>query len=78
LGLASGPRLAVGDGALGFWAVLDEIFPDTRHQRCRVHKTAALPKSLHAKAAPHEIWMTPSCARALTAFDEFLRTYRAK
>ena len=62
-GLASGPLLAVGDGALGFWAALDEVFPETRRQRCWVHKTANvlndLPKSLQAKAKAdlHEIWM---------------------
>jgi transposase-like protein len=62
-GLEIGPRLAVGDGALGFWGALDEIYPETRRQRCWVHKTAhvlnALPKSLQAKAKAqlHEIWM---------------------
>lgn len=83
-GLDSGPLLAVGDGALGFWAALDEIFPETRRQRCWVHKTAnvlnALPKSLQAKAkaALHEIWMAPTRARAFAAFDHFLKTYGAK
>ena len=51
------PKLAVGDGALGFWSALDEIYPDTRHQRCWVHKSAnvlnALPKSAQAKAAEY-------------------------
>ena len=57
------PKLAVGDGALGFWSALDEIYPETRHQRCWVHKSAnvlnALPKSVQPKAkeALHEIWM---------------------
>lgn len=56
------PVLAVGDGALGFWAALREVFPETREQRDWVHKTAnvlaALPKSAHpgAKAALAEIW----------------------
>lgn len=83
-GLASGPLLAVGDGALGFWAALDEVFPETRRQRCWVHKTGnvlnALPKSLHAKAKAdlHEIWMAPTRAQAVAAFDQFLKTYRAK
>ncbi len=49
-----GPNLAVGDGALGFWAALRDVFPDTAEQRCWVHKTAnvlaALPKRLHAQA----------------------------
>jgi len=62
-GLERGPLLAVGDGALGFWAALDQIFPETRPQRCWVHKSAnvfnELPKSVQgkAKAARHEIWM---------------------
>lgn len=83
-GLEVGPRLAVGDGALGFWAALDEVYPETRHQRCWVHKTAnvlnALPKSLQtkAKAALHEIWMAPTRKAALDAFNAFVRTYGAK
>jgi len=83
-GLAAGPLLAVGNGALGFWAALDEVFPETRRQRCWVHKTAnvlnALPKSLQAKAKAdlHEIWMAPTRAQAIAAFDHFLRTYGAK
>lgn len=83
-GLKQGPRLAVGDGALGFWAALDEIYPETRRQRCWVHKTAnvlnALPKSLQnkAKAQLHEIWMAPTRATAVAAFDQFVKTYQAK
>jgi transposase-like protein len=83
-GLDVGPLLAVGDGALGFWAALSEIYPETRHQRCWVHKTAnvlnALPKSLQAKAKAglHEIWMAPTRAEATSAFDTFLKTYGAK
>ena len=83
-GLGAGPLLAVGDGALGFWAALDEVFPETHRQRCWVHKTAnvlnALPKSLQAKAKAdlHEIWMAPTRAQAIAAFDHFLRTYGAK
>jgi putative transposase len=83
-GLQTGPQLAVGDGALGFWAALGEIYPATRTQRCWVHKTAnilnALPKSLQskAKAALHEIWMAASRAEALTAFQAFVRSYQAK
>jgi len=83
-GLGAGPLLAVGDGALGFWAALDEVFPDTRRQRCWVHKTGnvlnALPKSLQAKAKAdlHEIWMAPTRPQAIAAFDHFLKTYRAK
>jgi len=83
-GLDIGPLLAVGDGALGFWAALEQIYPETRHQRCWVHKTAnvlnALPKSLHAKAKAglHEIWMAPTRVQAIGAFDIFLKTYGAK
>lgn len=83
-GLDAGPLLAVGDGALGFWAALAEVFPETRQQRCWVHKTAnvlnALPKSLQsrAKAGLHEIWMAPTRAQAITAFDAFLKAYGAK
>jgi transposase-like protein len=83
-GLTLGPRLAIGDGALGFWAALDEIYPETRRQRCWFHKTGnvlnALPKSLQAKAKAdlHEIWMAPTRAQAIAAFDHFLKTYGAK
>lgn len=83
-GLAAGPLLAAGDGAMGFWAALDEVYPGTRHQRCWVHKTAnvlnALPKGLQprAKAQLHEIWMAATRDEALLAFDRFVATYRAK
>ncbi len=83
-GLEVGPPLAVGDGALGFWAALDELYPETRRQRCWVHKTAnvlnALPKSLHAraKAQLHEIWMAPTREAAVTAFNHFVQSYQAK
>ena len=56
------PQLAIGDGAMGFWSALDEIYPDTRQQRCWVHKTMnilnCLPKSTQPKAkqALHAIW----------------------
>ena len=78
------PKLAVGDGALGFWSALDEIYPDTRHQRCWVHKTAnvlnALPKSAQPKAkeALHEIWMAETRADAQRALDKFIHTYQDK
>ena len=78
------PQLAVGDGALGFWGALEEIFPQTRAQRCWVHKTANvlnyLPKSVQskAKAGLYEIWMAETRADALRAFDHFIATYQAK
>ena len=83
-GMVMAPQLAVGDGALGFWAALAEIFPTTRHQRCWVHKTANilnyLPKSLQAraKAGLHDIWMADTKAHAETAFDRFVTGYGAK
>ena len=83
-GLTSLPKLAVGDGALGFWAALREIFPETREQRCWVHKTAnvlnKMPKSVQSKARSnlHEIWQAETKADAEKAFDEFIEKYQAK
>jgi len=83
-GLVVPPKLAVGDGALGFWAALEEIFPQTRHQRCWVHKTANvlnyLPKSAQAKgkAALHEIWMAETKVQAEVALAQFVTHYGAK
>jgi transposase-like protein len=83
-GLTSSPKAATGDGALGFWAALREIYPQTREQRCWVHKTAnvldKMPKSLHekAKAMLQEIWMAPSREKALKACDLFVQTFEAK
>jgi transposase-like protein len=83
-GLKLPPKLAIGDGALGFWAALDEAWPQTRCQRCWVHKTAnvlnELPKSIHgkAKAGLHEIWMAETKAQAEKAFDQFVRNFSAK
>ncbi|KAA6184946.1 hypothetical protein F2Q65_10425 [Thiohalocapsa marina] len=57
LGLEVGPKLAVGDGALRFWNALDQVYPDTRHQRCWFHNMGivpnALPKILQGKAKAH-------------------------
>jgi putative transposase len=83
-GLKTPPQLATGDGALGFWAALDEAWPQTRCQRCWVHKTAnvlnELPKSIQgkAKAGLHEIWMAETKAQAGKAFDRFVRDFGAK
>ena len=77
-------KLAVGDGAMGFWAALDEIYPQTRQQRCWVHKTMnvlnCLPKSAHAKAkqALHAIWQAETREHAEQAFDLFIETYDPK
>jgi len=78
------PQLAIGDGALGFWKALDEVYEKTRHQRCWVHKTAnilnKLPKSSQPKAkqALHEIWQAETQKSAEKAFDLFIKTYEAK
>ncbi|MGH8110752.1 MAG: IS256 family transposase [Rhodanobacteraceae bacterium] len=83
-GLEIPPKLAVGDGALGFWGALAELYPNTRHQRCWVHKTAnvlnRLPKSVQAKAKRdlQAIWMAPTRAAAEHAFEVFIATYQAK
>jgi transposase-like protein len=83
-GLAYSPKLAVGDGALGFWAALAKVFPQTKPQRCWVHKTAnvldKLPKRLQprAKEMLHAIWMAETREAANQAFDLFLETYGAK
>lgn len=78
------PELAIGDGAMGFWAALDEVFSHTRQQRCWVHKSAnvlnKLPKSAQPKAkqALHDIWQAPTRAEAEKAFDTFIKTYEPK
>jgi transposase-like protein len=83
-GLTVNPQLAVGDGALGFWKALPQVFGTTRGQRCWVHKTANvlnnLPKSQQpkSKAALHEIWRAATRAEAERAFDHFLKVYRPK
>lgn len=83
-GLVLAPKLAIGDGALGFWKAIKQVYPKTREQRCWVHKTANvldnLPKRLQpeAKGKLHEIWMADTRERAHQAFDLFLRTYEAK
>src|SRR5690606_14875540 len=83
-GLRFAPKIAVGDGALGFWGALRKVFPETREQRCWVHKTAnvlnKLPKSVQprAKADLHEIWMAETRADAQKAFDNFLEKYGTK
>ncbi len=83
-GLTIDPKLAVGDGALGFWKALPQVFPTTRTQRCWVHKTAnvlnKLPKKLHgaAKDLLHQIWMAPTRSGAEKSFDLFVETYKAK
>lgn len=83
-GLEPSPKLAVGDGALGFWKALSKVYPDTRHQRCWVHKTAnvldKLPKSVQpkVKSALHEIYLAETRDSAHKAFDSALRRFRDK
>jgi putative transposase len=83
-GLKFDPKLATGDGALGFWKALAQVYSTTREQRCLVHKTAnvldKLPKRLQpaAKEQLHQIWMAATRSDAEQAFDTFLETYRAK
>lgn len=78
------PELAIGDGAMGFWAALEEVYGETRQQRCWMHKTMnvlnCLPKSVQAKAkqALQAIWHAETKADADKAFDLFLKTYEAK
>ena len=83
-GLSVDPKLAVGDGALGFWKALPEVFGSTQSQRCWVHKTAnilnKLPKTKQPKAKSdlHQIWMAETREEAYKAFDYFLSAYQAK
>jgi len=83
-GLAVDPELATGDGALGFWKALPQVFAKTKEQRCWVHKTAnvldKLPKAKQpgAKEKLHQIWMADTREAANKAFDLFLETYEAK
>jgi transposase-like protein len=83
-GLVLDPELATGDGSLGFWQALHEVWPKARQQRCWVHKTAnvlnKLPPSLHGKAKHdlHAIYEAESRAAAEKAFDRFLVKYGAK
>lgn len=83
-GLAQAPALAIGDGALGFWKALRQVYGQTRWQRCWVHKTAnvldKLPKDLQpqAKQRLQAIWMAPDRQRAALAFDLFIAAYEAK
>lgn len=83
-GLKAVPKLAIGDGSLGFWAAQTEVWPETQCQRCWFHKAGnvlnELPKSLQSKArdALHEIWMAETKALAEKAIDRFERDYGRK
>ena len=83
-GLAKGPELAIGDGALGFWKAIAKAYPRCRWQRCWVHKTAnvmnKLPKSLQsaAKGKLHDIWHAENKDEAERLFSDFIKVYGAK
>ena len=83
-GAGCAPRCSRSATALGFWKALREVFPDTREQRCWVHKTAnildTLPKSTQpaAKAALAEIWGAEDIDHAKSAITAFAKTYGAK
>jgi len=83
-GLTIDPKLAVADGALGFWKALPQVYPTTREQRCWVHKTANVLDKMHkrvqgkAKEMLHDIWMAPTRADGHKAFDAFAGMFEAK
>jgi len=83
-GLIHTPRLAIADGATGFWNALSRVYPTTRHQRCWVHKSANIlnkvPKRLQpkVKAALHDIWMAETKEDALKAFENALARFGPK
>jgi len=83
-GMRAAPKLAAGDGAMGFWAALRKVYPETTHQRCWFHKMGnvltKLPKSAHAKAKKllQDIWMAETRELAEKALDIFVESYGAK
>lgn len=83
-GLTVAPKLAIGDGALGFWKAISKVYPQTRHQRCWVHKTAnvlnKLPKSVQPKVkeALHDIWMAETRDNAYKAFESTVKRFGDK
>ena len=78
------PELAIGDGAMGFWSALEEVYGGTRQQRCWVHKTMnvlnCVPKSVQAKTkqALHAIWQAETKTEAEKALELFVKTYEPK
>src|SRR5450432_4136524 len=83
-GLKGSPMLATGDGALGFWKALKQVYPATRTQRCWVHKTVnvldklARGQQVSGKKMLHEIWMAATKEEAVKALGKFAATYQAK
>lgn len=82
--MQSGPLLATGNGAMGFWSALEEVFPNTTQQRCWFHKMGnvltALPKTLHSRAKGdlQDIWMAETRQQAHDAMALFIENYGAK
>ena len=83
-GLETAPKLAVGDGASGFWKALQQVYGITRWQKCWMHKTGnvldKLPKSIQSRAKDnlHQIWMAETKEQSEKAFDHFIQSYEAK
>lgn len=83
-GLKSGPKLSIGDGSLGFWGAMSECYPETKWQRCWVHKTRnvldKLPKSLQEKAKSqlHNIYQAETKKQAVKAFKHFVESHQLK
>lgn len=83
-GLEKPPKLAIGDGALGFWKALGQVYGTTRWQRCWMHKSGnvldKLPKSIQPRAKDnlHQIWMAEMKEQAEKAFEHFIQSYEAK
>ena len=83
-GLKNGPKLAIGDGSLGFWNAMTKLYPNTKQQRCWIHKMANIlnkvPKSLQAsvKKDLKEIYMSETRELANKSFDYFIKKYSAK
>ena len=84
MGLSTAPKLAIGDGSLGFWVALEEEYGQVAQQRCWVHKTLnildKMPKSVQGKAKQliHEMYLSPTRKAALAAYDQFISSYQTK
>jgi putative transposase len=83
-GLSTAPKLAIGDGSLGFWLALREEYGPVIQQRCWVHKTAnildKMPKSVQGRAKQliHEMYLSATRKAALAAYERFITSYQAK
>ena len=83
-GLRVAPKLAIGDGSLGFWLALQQEYGPVPQQRCWVHKTAnildKMPKSVQGRAKQliHEMYLSPTRKAALATYDQFITSYQTK